>query len=69
MLIMDEKTADNAHLAGQKINLHSDENIRYWCRELNCNQDDLIQSVLRIGNSAKMVDDFLILNRKKNYKP
>lgn len=48
-----------------KIDLTNKENIANWCIELNCDEQDLIHAVLRIGNNVKSVNDFLILNRKK----
>lgn len=65
--VMEAKKDDNTHLVGKTISIQSDQDINYWCAQLGCNQEDLVQSIMRIGNSAKMVDDFLILNRRKNY--
>lgn len=48
-----------------EIDLTDKENLANWCIELNCEEDDLIHAVLRIGNRVKSVNDFLILNRKK----
>ena len=48
-----------------KIDLHSKEAIKEWSMILNCEEKDLIHAIMVIGNSTKMVDDFLILNRKK----
>lgn len=62
---MDTNSTDNNYLIGKTVSIHSDQDLNYWCELLQCNQDDLIQSVIRIGNSAKMVDDYLILNRRK----
>lgn len=66
-LVMEAKGDDNKHLIGKTVSIHSDQELNYWCEMLECSQEDLIQSVIRIGNSAKMVDDFLILNRRKKY--
>ncbi|MBL7909970.1 MAG: DUF3606 domain-containing protein [Bacteroidia bacterium] len=48
-----------------KINLHNKEAIKDWSVILNCEEADLIHAIMVIGNSVQMVDDFLILNRKK----
>ncbi|MBA2611031.1 MAG: DUF3606 domain-containing protein [Bacteroidetes bacterium] len=48
-----------------KIDLHNKEAIAKWSALLNCEEKDLIHAIMVIGNSTKMVDDFLILNRKK----
>jgi len=48
-----------------KINLNNKESIKEWSIILNCEEKDLIHAIMVIGNSIQMVDDFLILNRKK----
>ncbi len=48
-----------------KINLHNKEAIKDWSVILNCEEADLIHAIMVIGNSVQMVDDFLIVNRKK----
>lgn len=48
-----------------KINLNNKESIKEWSIILNCEEKDLIHAIMVIGNSLQMVDDFLILNRKK----
>ena len=48
-----------------KIDLHNKEAIKEWSIKLNCEEKDLIHAIMVIGNSTQMVDDFLILNRKK----
>lgn len=55
----------NDHLRGLHININENREIVYWSYVLQCEQNDLINAVLKIGTSAKMVDDFLILNRLK----
>lgn len=48
-----------------QINIANKESLTKWCTELKCSKKDLIDAVLTIGNKAKKVNDFLILNRKK----
>ncbi len=55
----------NDHLNGKVINIATPREIDYWCEVLECEEDDLVGAIQRIGNSAKMVDDFLVLNRRK----
>jgi hypothetical protein len=55
----------NDHLRGLHININEGRELVYWSYVLQCEQNDLINAVLKIGTSAKMVDDFLILNRLK----
>ncbi len=37
----------------------------YWSYMLECEKEDLINAVVRIGTCAKMVDDYLVMNRRK----
>ena len=62
---MKEKPENMESLAGRRINIQHPHEIDGWCSLLQCDKEDLINAVLKIGNSAKMVDDFLILNRRK----
>ncbi len=55
----------NDHLHGKVINISTSSEINYWCEVLECEKDDLVGAIQRIGNSAKRVDDFLVLNRRK----
>ena len=57
---------NNEHLKEFQIDISMPDQLAYWSEKLCCRQDDLVEAVLKIGNSARMVDDFLILNRKKN---
>jgi hypothetical protein len=56
---------NNDHLAGKTVRIDSAEQISYWCELLQCDRNALVETVHKIGSSAKMVDDFLILNRRK----
>lgn len=55
----------NDHLREQHINIQETREVMYWTYMLECEKEDLIQAVIKIGTNAKMVDDFLILNRRK----
>ncbi|MCW3083958.1 MAG: hypothetical protein JWP12_1324 [Bacteroidetes bacterium] len=52
-------------LANYKIDISNKASIKQWSETLCCEEQDLIHAVLVIGNSAKIVNDFLILNRQK----
>lgn len=56
----------NEDLRDQHINIHDKRELVYWSYVLQCDQEYIIHAVLKLGTSAKMVDDFLILNRLKN---
>jgi hypothetical protein len=55
----------NEHLRGQYINIKEERELLYWSYMLECEQRDIVQAVIKIGTSAKMVDDYLIMNRRK----
>ena len=48
-----------------RIDISNKKEIKCWCKKLGCKEEDLTQAVLTIGNSAKTVDLYLYLNRKK----
>ncbi len=48
------------------IDISNHEELKQWTEILCCKEKDLVEAVMVIGNSAKMVDSFLYLNRKKN---
>lgn len=48
-----------------RIDISNKKELKCWCKALGCKEEDLTQAVLTIGNSAKTVDLFLDLNRKK----
>jgi Protein of unknown function (DUF3606) len=56
---------NNDHLAGQIVRLDDTKQIEYWCEVFQCDKQDLLFTVHKVGTSARMVDDFLILNRRK----
>lgn len=58
----------NEHLRDKHININESHELAYWSNVLQCDRNDIINAVMKIGTSAKMVDDFLILNRRKNTK-
>jgi len=51
--------ADNKIRRGQpdrgKINMHEDDEVRYWARELGVTRDELQRLVDKVGNSAAAV--------------
>lgn len=49
----------------ENIDISNKKTLAEWCEKLCCTEKDLIEAVLTIGNSAKIVDAFLYLNRKK----
>lgn len=41
--------------------------IKLWSSELNCQEKDLLYAIMNVGNIARLVDVFLVVNRlKKN---
>lgn len=53
------------NIKDSKINLQNKDAIKEWSKILLCEEKDLIHAIMVIGNSTRMVDDFLTLNRKK----
>ncbi len=49
----------------QIIDIFNPNDIKYWCKKFKCDKEDLIDAVLTIGRTPKLVSDFLELNRKK----
>ena len=47
-----------------RIDLSKKENLKHWCSELKCTEEDLVYAIFRIGNRVQSVNDFLIVNRK-----
>ena len=47
------------------INLEKKSDINFWCKALNCTEENLFFATSRIGYSAKIVNYFLQLNRLK----
>ncbi len=55
----------NEHLRDQYINIKEEKELVYWSYMLECEKADLVSAVIKIGTCAKMVDDYLIMNRRK----
>lgn len=55
----------NEHLRGQCINIKEERELVYWSYVLECEKEDIVNAVIKIGTCAKMVDDYLIMNRRK----
>lgn len=65
ILLFELRGMQNASTKKTRINLQDKDSIKSWSQILDCDEKDLIDAVMVIGNSVHMVDDFLILNRKK----
>ncbi|MFZ2205541.1 MAG: hypothetical protein WA057_00410 [Candidatus Magasanikiibacteriota bacterium] len=65
--IAETKTENDFEIKGN-INILEKRELKRWSELLCCKEEDLIQSVLVIGNNAKIVDTYLYLNRKKVIK-
>lgn len=49
----------------QKIDLHNTEDVAYWCQHLDCNKEQLIYCVMKVGNSSHAVRDFWQMNKDR----
>ena len=43
------------------INLDQDHEVRYWCRKLDCTEEELRDAVSVVGNSVRTVRKYLSL--------
>ena len=43
----------------QRINLHQDHEVRYWCKKFSCTKKELQDAVKRVGDSAADVQRYL----------
>lgn len=50
----------------RRIEITNESSIKEWCIKLNCKEKDLLDAIIVIGNSAKAIDCYLTMNRKKN---
>ncbi len=54
----------------EPLNKHIDiddaEEVERWCAIFGCDELDLIETVMKVGDCPNVVDLFLTLNRKNN---
>ena len=55
----------NTEDSGKHINITDREERRMWAMKIGCEEKDLIDAVMVVGSSVRVVDDYLFLNRKK----
>lgn len=46
-----------------RVNVIDPLELQYWCDELQCTHDDLIETVARVGEHVTAVRDQLVSNR------
>lgn len=56
---------ENMDWEKENIDLTQKAQIQRWCNHFNCEVEDLYFAVRVIGNSAKLVNEILELNRRK----
>lgn len=49
-------------IRGKQINVNQENERRYWAGLLGCKESDLMQAVLKVGNSAVSVEAYLSMN-------
>lgn len=49
-----------------KVKIDSENSLIHWCAYFNCSKDNLIKTVLQVGDSIISVDAFLEMNHYKN---
>lgn len=52
-------TYDKAPSNYSTINLDEQGEINWWCKELSCTEEELIDAVNKIGNSTNRVKEYL----------
>lgn len=48
----------------RRISVNNLSDLDYWCEELRCRKEDLVEAVSRVGNSYQTVRDYLEMNHK-----
>lgn len=48
-----------------KIDLHSIQDVDYWCRQLDCDKNQLTYCVMKVGNSSGAVENFWQMNQDR----
>ena len=68
VLFMNSTNEENSDFSvfPNKVEVHTEECIQFWCKVFQCERQDLIQSVIKVGNSLVSVDAYLEMNRLKN---
>ncbi|ASS50314.1 MAG: hypothetical protein A3D31_12160 [Candidatus Fluviicola riflensis] len=48
-----------------KIDLHSMQDVDYWCQQLNCDKNQLAYCIMKVGNSPGAVENFWQMNQDR----
>lgn len=51
---------------GETVDISNDQDIERWCKIFHCDKEDLLFAVRIIGDSPKLVNEILELNRRKH---
>lgn len=51
---------------GETVDVSDQQDIARWCRIFHCDKEDLLFAVRIIGDSPKLVNEILELNRRKH---
>lgn len=58
-------TPKKEEMENAKINLSEESSLLYWCKKFECEKEDLLKAINKVGNEAALVDCYLYLNRWK----
>ncbi len=47
-----------------RIDIENNKDVKYWSETFGCSEEDLVDSVLKVGDIPRVVNLFLTLNRK-----
>jgi len=48
-----------------KIDIRNQQQLQHWCNELDCNKEQLLYCVMKVGNSSRAVGDFWYMNKDR----
>ncbi len=58
-------TFDTLTSAPGKIDLQSMQDVDFWCHQLDCDKDQLMYCVMKVGNSSGAVENFWQMNQDR----
>ncbi len=60
-----KKNSFKPEIDSTKVKVDSEESIKYWCDRFNCQKENLIKTVIKVGDSVISVDAYLEMNHYK----
>ncbi len=60
---MPDNPKDRGPEDGQRINIHQEHEVKYWCKAFDCTPEELRSTVERVGVMAESVRRSIVLSR------